>query len=186
VGVVAKNRTGFTVQTLKRNYEDNDDKTIRNAVGAIKWLSIAGGVPAIGQLTNALANLAVFINQHHFLSGRRAFRVDWGKEFDYTDDRVVFETVALERFTNQVFAKSTVAMGDDKTIIRRVWVGMLNRFAKVHGFTVINEAPRSGWKVETGVHYIQQNVAYNQGAAIAAHPQYPNMSEEHTDLLPAR
>lgn len=120
VGLVAKHGTGFTVQTLKRNYENRDDATIRAAILALVTsgaVALPPAIPAASVLASGLGSVAVYYNQHHFLAGRRGFRFDWGMHFGYRDDRCVMETVAIERFSSLVFAGSVVAMGDVESLV---------------------------------------------------------------------
>ena len=82
VGIVAKHASGFTVQTLEREYEDADDKAIRAAIKALVTsgvIVVPAAIPAASILSDLLGNVVVHYNQHHFLAGRRAFRFDWGR-----------------------------------------------------------------------------------------------------------
>ena len=173
----------FTVQTLKRNYETGDDRTIRKmagqnlegglskllknvrdgiarplpglplidpfdlgrrtvlgAVDQLRWLEKEGG-----DALDALCDLAVTINQHHFLAGRRAFRMSTAKGLklsnaeirasgltpgDITDDLWVFETAAVERYSMRVFQYATeYGMGGDAQMLKPVWTEMCDKLA---------------------------------------------------------
>jgi hypothetical protein len=189
VGVVSKHDSGFTVQTLKREFEDGDDAVIRSAIrSALLGMSpvVPGGPVAAALAAKAFGNVAVYYNQHHFLAGRRAFRFDWGRHFGYKDGRVVFETVAIERFSSIVFAGSVIPMGTVEAMVRRVWAEMLNRFCSTNGLTIIpGEQPGTGWSKVGNVHYMQTEVA-DSVAAIRANRHFPTMSAEHQQLLEAR
>lgn len=189
VGVVARHGTGFTVQTLKREYEDSDDATIR---AAIKTLVMSGAIvvpaaiPAASMLADALGGLAVHYNQHHFLAGRRGFRFDWGMNFGYRDDRCVFETVAIERFSSAVFQGSVIAMGDVESLVRDVWVEMLTRFCTLHRLEVIRgERPGTGWFKSGEVHCMQTEVA-DRVTAIEGSAHFNTMKAEHQQILEPR
>lgn len=189
VGLVAKHGTGFTVQTLKRDYEDGDDATIRAAITALVTsgaIALPPLIPAASVLAAGLGSVAVYYNQHHFLAGRRGFRFDWGMNFGYRDDRCVMETVAIERFSSLVFAGSVIAMGDVESLVRRVWVQMLNRFCVMHGLEVIKgERPGTGWVKDGEVHCMQAQVE-ERVTAIEGSPHYPTMRDEHQKILEPR
>lgn len=180
VGVVGTQPTGFTVQTLQRDYEDGDDRNIRIAVTAASAAS-----PPLIPLGQAMADMAVELNQKHFLAGRRAFRIDSGKAFGYADDRIVFETVAIERFTNELFAKSMIVMGNIETLIRDVWVGMLTQFCQVNRLTPIVEAAAHGWKKSGQIHYVQAETK-PLVTSIKAHAQFATMAALNKNILESR
>jgi hypothetical protein len=195
VGIVSKSADGFTVQTLKRDFEDADDATIRTAVsmlvnGVTTGSMISPVVLAAIAVLRALGgkkylqDLAVFYNQHHFLAGRRSFRFDIGSTFGYKDDRLVFETAAVERFSNKIFAQSEIAMGDMSVILRAVWGEMLTQFCKVHGLKPITEKPQAGWSVWPGssVHYQQFELPGGGGGAAALGAILP-LTSRHKDLI---
>ncbi len=189
VGVVAKHGSGFTVQTLKREFEDSDDRKIRATVAAA---AAAGGLafpvaaPLAPLIAKYLADTAVDINQHHFLAGRRGFRFDWGRHFGYRDDRVVFETVAIERFSSAVFAGSVIAMGTVEGMVRKVWTDMITRFCRFHRLDVIRgEGPGHGWRKHGEIHYMQESVA-DRVTAIVGNRHFPTMKAEHQKILEPR
>jgi hypothetical protein len=190
VGLVTQHETGFTVQTLKREFEDEDDKTIRTAVAALVTsgaLVVPGLIGLAPVISKWLGNMAVHYNQHHFLAGRRAFRFDVGSSFGYRDNRVVFETVAIERFSSAVFEGSQLAVGSIPDIVRQVWGEMLEQFCKQHGLQPIQgEAPGNGWsKWGNSVHCWQGEVEPSV-AAIRSQVQWPTMDAEHRQILQPR
>lgn len=149
VGILKESVTasGFTVQTLKRNFETNEDRTIRAVLegaitGVIEGQRLVNPLVALAieKLKPELIDYAIWVNQHHFLAGRRSFRFVQGKALGYTDDRIVFETAAVERYAKFAFAAPTeVAMGGDKKSLEVVWVQMVTRLAR--GLTIL--PPRS-------------------------------------------
>ena len=189
VGLVAKHGSGFTVQTLERDYEDEDDATIRAAILALVAsgaIALPPAIPVATTVARLVGNVAVHYNQHHFLAGRRGFRFDWGMHFGYRDDRCVFETVAIERFSSGVFAGSVVAMGSVEALVRDVWVAMIKQFCAVHQLQVIRgERPGVGWYKVGDVHCMQTEVA-DRVTAIEGNPHYPTMKAEHQQLLEPR
>ncbi len=171
VGAAARTATSFTAQTLKRQFETSDDATIRAVIRATVVPAIMAqgtiasiAAPLLGWLGDNLAqkigDIAVFINQHHFLAGRRSFRFDQGSVFGYNDGRLVFETAAIERYSLTVYKLATdIAMGSAPDVVRPVWIQMVTRVASSNGLRVIVERPRPPWKKEQEVHYIQEELS---------------------------
>jgi hypothetical protein len=189
VGIVTQHGTGFTVQTLKREYEDDDDAKIRAAVTALVsagTIALPPAIPAASVLARLLGDVAVYYNQHHFLAGRRSFRFDVGSSFGYRDDRVVFETVAIERFSSIVFAGSEVAMGSIPNMVRQVWGEMLTQFCALHGLTPIQEQPGNGWSRWGNAVHCMQTEVFPSVVAIESNAHYPTMRDEHQQILEPR
>jgi hypothetical protein len=171
VGAAARTATSFTAQTLKRQFETADDATIRAVIKAtvapaIMSQSAISVIPApllswLGDnLAKKIGDIAVFINQHHFLAGRRSFHFDQGSVFGYTDGRLVFETAAIERYSLTVYKLATdVAMGSAPDVVRPVWIQMVRRVASNNGLRVIVESPQPRWTKEQEVHYIQEELS---------------------------
>jgi len=191
VGLVARYASGFTVQTLKREFEDENDAQIRKAIAALGSV-VAISIPGIGPVAaplvvKALGDVAVHYNQHHFLAGRRSFRFDVGSSFGYGDGRAVFETVAIERFSSAAFAGSEIAMGSIPAMVKQVWGEMLTKFCATHGLQPIEgEQPGNGWtRWGTAVHCMQTEVPPSV-AEIQSNVHYPTMNAEHPRILEPR
>ncbi len=190
VGAVVKHATGFTVQTLKREFEDSDDEAIRTAIKTlVKSAALAVPIilPFASKIAKALGDIAVDYNQHHFLAGRRGFRFDVGSSFGYRDGRLVFETSAIERFSSIVFAGSQLAMGSIPKLVQEVWGQMLTQFCAKHGLTPITgEQPMAGWTLWGGkVHCMQTEVAPSV-AAIQSNTHFNWINAEHKQILEPR
>jgi hypothetical protein len=189
VGAVVQHATGFTVQTLKREFEDGDDKAIRKAIALLAASAAIVPVAAVSipMIVTALGNIAVYYNQHHFLAGRRGFRFDVGSSFGYGDGRLVFETSAIERFSSVVFAGSQLAMGSIPKLVQEVWGQMLERFCATHGLVPITgEQPQPGWTLWGGkVHCLQTEVAPSVDE-IRSHPHFSYINAEHKQILEPR
>lgn len=166
VGVVAKTATSFTAQTLKRNYLDTSDLTIKGlaltalagAEAFTSWIPLLNVAEAV--IEEIAAAYVIWANQHHFLAGRRSFRFDHGAAFGYTDSRYVFETAAMERFSLPVYEASQGMMGSAEDMVRPVWVEMVRRFAEHHGLRVIADTPHRGhWHTDknTAVSFMQRS-----------------------------
>ena len=74
------------------------------------------------------------INQHHFLAGRRAFKMGTRADFGLEGQGWIFETAAVERYSLPIFAFATDRMmgGATGTIIP-VWNQMVTKVAAHYG-----------------------------------------------------
>ncbi|MGI4732234.1 MAG: hypothetical protein ACRYFW_10835 [Janthinobacterium lividum] len=214
----------FTVQTLKREFETEDDRSIRRVMGqylearvrtrleairkglarpqprswtsplteAMRWVEQKANEEAIGVVDEAqhatafLCGVAIGVNQHHFLAGRRAFRMGTIKELSLTRGDLtaaglnssgtdaptwVFETAAVERYSMEVYAKATDwAMGGDTQMLRPVWTEMCGNVAKAFGSQV-------------GTTTVVQKNFGTLGAAMAS-DLYRGIGRRHRALVP--
>ena len=177
----------FTVQTLKRLFKSGDDHTIEVLVEStvIALLSTAllvnpltAGLapylltPAVRKAIAApLSAYAININQHHFLAGRRSFRMGTAAEYGIPGSNWVFETAAVERFSHEVYQKTTdIVMGGAAAAVTPVWVQMGAKLASVYGRQV---GPTTFSSSEV------PNVA-----GVAGDPAYTSIATLHSDLLP--
>ena len=129
-----------------------------------RWLEEARDeTDAIERVLKQLADIAVAVNQHHFLAGRRSFCMTTAKalhltsadalrsgpnavignpvaglvQTTITDDTWVFETAAVERYSAKVFRYATeYLMGGDAQMLRPVWVEMCTSLAAHFGTKV--------------------------------------------------
>lgn len=186
VGVQVKTANSFTALTLKRNYWESSDVIIKAAALALLAGAEAytGWIPIINLAEAAIEEIAaayvIWVNQHHFLAGRRSFKFDQGVSFGYTDGRYVFETAAMERFSLLPYTASQLAAGDAEDIVRPVWVEMVQQFAAYHNLRIIPDTARGGaWKTDGPVSYLQRSfydynamIGSGEGRDIAArHPE---------------
>ena len=211
----------FTAQTLKRNFENGDDASIRNAVRQYiqndarrlsdwrrrvnrphpghrdtaieeieRWMEnrTIDTAEEAAKLQKAilekLCDHAVFINQHHFLAGRRSFRMARPSDLNLTDmdykragvrgaiaDLWVFETAAVERFSRWEFLAPTEGlMGGDTKMLRPVWVQMCTKTANVFGKMV-------------GTVDVQQINLWTE-SGVMRDPVYHAIAKRHVQLLP--
>jgi hypothetical protein len=196
VGVVAANgANGFTVQTLRRHFEDEDDAKIRIAIRAAlvaaREAILAGLGPAgislrllpADRLFRAIEDFAIAINQMHFLAGRRAWRFDRGSVYGYPDEFWTIETAAVERFSNNAVVATQIAVGNFQALVRDIWVTFLRQFMRRNGLTSIDLARGSEWTVaEDNVICLQTTVP--RVADVAGHAHWGTMSAIHRDLMP--
>lgn len=173
IGVVSSGATGFTGQTLRRNYLDSVDT-----------LAIAVALICENPLVNFAARDFIDINQHHFLSGRRSFRFIHGSRVGYSDSRLVFETAAVERFSLRSYEWIIKKTGNHQEMIRKVWCQMARMFGAVNGYSsIINEPLKLGWTgTDQGVQYVQYEVAPSQ-EAICSVQDWAEIISVHPNLF---
>jgi hypothetical protein len=197
VGPAFKGPTSFTAQTLKRQFETSDDATIRavikaTVIPAIMAQIAAEGAPGLAaapvqlwlgnNLADKIGDIAVNINQHHFLAGRRSFHFNQGSVFGYTDGRLVFETAAIERYSLTAYRLATdIAMGGAPAVIRPVWIQMVRRVALSNAMTIVVEKPQPGWMKDQEVHYIQEEMA--DISKVTSSAQWPTLSRLHPRIF---
>lgn len=178
VGLVSLRPTAFTAQTLRRGFETGDDGKIRAAVHAAFVLAVAP-IPALAalvavygqRLSKPLADIAIDINQYHFLAGRRSFHMGTAADFGEKGDHWVFETAAAERYSHDVFKLTTdFVMGGAHSTVTPVWRQMGAKVAHAYG-TMIG-----------GVEDDSKEVA--SVGAIARDPYYQKIAKDHPALLP--
>jgi hypothetical protein len=146
---------GFTAQTLKREFRDLAEDA--EAFGG--GLVASGGVGAF---------VAVHYNRMHFLAGRRSWRVGEGGMFEESQDALVVETVAVERFSAKVFRTADAVLGLEKAI-PEIWIANLTNFINSNGLAVLASAKKSSgsWVTRDPVCYFVQtydNLFYLQGS----------------------
>jgi hypothetical protein len=158
--------TGFTAQTLKRNFLDPSDHIIKSAALAAllaaearTWWNpiVSWGERKLEEIVSAYV---IWVNQHHFLAGRRSFRFLPAKVlggYPKDDERWVFETAAMERFSLLPYVASQLAMGKAEDIVRPVWVEMVQQFCNQNHLKVIPDTGLSShWSRRGNVSYLQK------------------------------
>jgi hypothetical protein len=177
----------ITVQTLKREYLTADDYRIRNLV-TVTVVALLASVLASNIATAPLALLlgiervrdyvagwfvakAIDINQYHFLAGRRSFRMGTAAEFGLTGSHWVFETAAVEAYSNAVFQAATdYAMGGAASNVEPVWVEQGNRIAALYGRRIGNVD--------------HQHIECASIAQATGHPFFATIARHHSNLIP--
>ena len=168
---------GFTVQTLKRDSMAADD-IIPGLAGAaaggyvgVKVGSLVGPPGAavggvVGMVTGAA--VAVNINRHHFLAGRRAWRIDHARNFvpnglssPLPQDAYILETSAMERFSEHLFWLAKPLL--DPSVVF-VWCNLLGNFVRMFQARVLSPSEwplEPSWQIDarTGSHWMR-----NEGA----------------------
>ncbi len=164
---------GFTVQTLKRESMATDDilpAVVGAAVGGyvgIRVGALFGPIgAAAGTVVGGLAGgaVAVDINRHHFLAGRRAWRLDHAHNFvpdglpsPFPDDAYILETSAMERFSEHAFWLAKPLL--EHSVVY-VWCNLLGNFLRQFQGRLLapSEWPlEPGWQTDgrTGSHWIR-------------------------------
>jgi hypothetical protein len=138
------------------------------------------------QLIDKLCDYAVFVNQHHFLAGRRSFWI--GRISDFKPSQVdlrnahvkppladlwVFETAAVERFSRWDFLGTTEAvMGGNTKMIEPIWIAMCENVASKFG--------ASNGSIE-----VKHDTVWSESSVLQS-PVYHAIKDRHAALLPNR
>lgn len=178
VGLVSLKPSAFTVQTLRRRFETGDDAKIRAAVHMAFVLAATSIPPLVAlialygqRLSKPLADIAIEINQYHFLAGRRSFHMGTAADFGERGDHWVFETAAAERYSHAVFKHTTdFVMGGAHSTVTPVWRQMGARVASAFG-TIIGSVEDDSKEV-------------GSVAAVARDPYFQKIASDHAVLLP--
>lgn len=138
------------------------------------------------QAIDKLCDYAVFVNQHHFLAGRRSFWIGSAADFKPSqadlssagvtgslDDLWVFETAAVERFSRWEFVGMTEGvMGGNTKMIEPIWINMCQKVASAFG-------------KGTGKIVIKHDTPWTE-AGVLQSPLYQAIKDRHAVLLPRR
>lgn len=148
--------SGFTAQTLKREFFVAGDDV---GVGAGSGLLVL--VPGVGQVLGLAGALgvgaaSVHYNRMHFLAGRRSWRISEGTVFGLSGNVIVFETVAVERFSATAYRTADAVLGLESKI-PDVWIALLNNFVNKKGLTVIPQTLKPRWQNKKRVDYLQRS-----------------------------
>lgn len=188
VGYAATPRANaFTVQTLKRLFRTSDDHTIEvliesTVMGMLSTALLlnpvtAGAaamllIPSVRKaVAKPLVDYAININQHHFLAGRRSFRMGTAADYGMAGSNWVFETAAVERYSHEVYQRTTdIVMGGAVAAVTPVWVQMGAKLAATYGRQVGPTVPSTSEV---------PNVA-----GVSGDPAYRSIATLHSDLLP--
>ncbi len=139
---------GFTVHTLKRDFFDATEDI--EAEGGSLLAAVAGlAVPIVGPIVAAGGGVgsvgpAVHYNRKHFLAGRRSWRIGSGGDFGLSNDVMVLETIAVERFSAHVYNVADMVVGLEGKV-PLVWYAFLNNFANQNGLKLVDQALKSRW-----------------------------------------
>jgi hypothetical protein len=174
------NALGFTVQTLKREFFDAAED-IEAGVGAGVLINF---IPVVGQLLGGGAGAAisaVHYNRMHFLAGRRAWRIDNGSAFGLSNNVMVLETVAVERFSAEVFNIADSVIGLEKKL-PNVWLAFLNNFVNLMGLKPVDQALKPRWKKDSRAMHIELSLA-NQ-FSLMSDPEFLDAYKLYPHLLP--
>ncbi|UAJ08979.1 hypothetical protein [Polymorphobacter megasporae] len=160
VGAEQEDATGVTVQTLTRHFPKWLDAAaallMEIGIKAVSEAELAAGIVgdammpihgsiaglgvAASEITELLAPALIaygtWINWHHFLAGRRSFRIAPAKYFNHTAGQGIwiFETAAVERFDRPEFQMATdYLLGGDKAALGPIWKDMCRKIAPAFG-----------------------------------------------------
>lgn len=165
---------GFTAQTLKREFfvaGDDVGAGVGAAVG-IGLLNVLPVVGVVGKVLGPVASLvgggaAVHYNRMHFLAGRRSWRISDGAVFGLSGNVIVFETVAVERFSATAYRTADAVIGLESRV-PQVWIALLNNFVNKKGLTVAPQTLKPRWKSKNRVDYLQLSLGGILGGIVSA------------------
>jgi hypothetical protein len=172
------NAVGFTVQTLKREFLDVEEDVEEVGAPVGGGITLLTGNPLLGLQT---ATDAVGINRMHFLAGRRAWRIDMGSAFGLSNDVMVLETVAIERFSDEAFNIADSLIGLEKRL-PNVWLAFLNNFVNQMGLKPVDQAPKSRWKKDSRATHIE--LSFGNQVGLMGDPEFLDAYKLYTRLLP--
>ncbi len=193
---------GFAVQTLKRNFEDESDDraaAFSNDMGnfalvaspALAIVNPALGYGAVvGGVVAKTRDLAVHVNQYHFLAGRRSWMFcDAASDPDNigkppAPNTVFFlETAAIEKLSAIWFeppeqvallSKAFLSGFDMRETVKRMWCRMLLNYVQFNGLKLLDAPEASppvrfvGWERYTGIYW---NIRHGERlGAMRLHP----------------
>jgi hypothetical protein len=182
------NGVAFTVQTLKREFSDAKEDGTTSVLGAVVAnLPLPGNIlrPVLGPVVGAIlgGGGSTHYNRMHFLAGRRAWRIGYGSVFGLSNDVMVLETVAVERFSAHAFniADSVIGL---KNRVPNVWFAFLYNFVNQMVLKPVDQIPKPRWKKEfLGMHI---ELSFDNQGSLMADPEFQNAHNLYPRLLPAK
>jgi len=174
VAIIDSNAVSFTVQTLKREFWDTKED-LETSVGILA-IPIVGAVVAVGSAIGG-----AHYNRMHFLAGRRAWRIDNGSVFGLSNDVMVLETAAVERFSAHVFNMADSVIGLEKRL-PNVWLSFLNNFVNQMGLKPVDQAPKPRWKKDMGAMHIE--LPFTNQVNLMGDPEFVDANKLYLSLLP--
>ena len=203
VGMHRVHSNGFTAQTLKREFCSDLDwaaygiTTVSTAGAGAALTSLTGPGAIAGAAIGGLSGLmlagpaAMYINQHHFLAGRRSWviapkaafgRVGVANYDAIPDDALVLETAAVERLSHFVFrlANWTKVLGSFDQSIQAVWIRLLNNYIARQGFQTL---PVKVWSHQSGDISFDEPAHQSDEKACKSSHAYGSITTLHQGML---
>jgi hypothetical protein len=172
---------GFTAQTLKREFFSAGDDVGVTAQSAATFLIPVVG-PFIGGASTLLgATAGVHYNRMHFLAGRRSWRIGEGSVFGVPGNVIVFETVAVERFSASAYSTADAVIGLEEKI-PDVWIALLNNFVNKKGLKVVPQKLKPRWINRSRVDYL--TLSFEDFPRMVAEPEYLDVYKLYPTILP--
>jgi hypothetical protein len=144
------NTVGFTAQTLKREFFDAAED------GAMAAAALAaGGLIGMEPAPTVVGGVvAAHYNRMHLLAGRRSWRLDDGQTFGVTGDLLVLETIAVERFSAEMYRLGD-KLGNMRAKFPDIWIANLNNFVRLFrdGLKLVSQPLKPGWRNKNNVDY---------------------------------
>jgi hypothetical protein len=111
----------FYANTLKRNWQNKFEDSIKSKKGQLLLLLVSG------ILGMSLAHFSVPINQRHFLAGSRSWRVG----YDDKSRKFFVESVTVERFSDIFYAVLAEGVLNYQDAVPKIWSHLLNNYIKL-------------------------------------------------------
>jgi hypothetical protein len=159
-------KSSFFARTLKRNFPTNAEKIIPFILSP----------SPLNPLSHPLAGISIDANRHHFLAGRRSWKIGYEKE----QDRFFIETAGMERYSLK-FHDYIEGIADLRGKIEKIWSILLSnylQYTKQHHTPITNIPQLSGYKQVGNVFFKSDE------ASFSANPQTPDWFKPVLDRHP--
>jgi len=172
---------GFSVQTIKREFEDpsEDRPTLAAKAGSVLLSPLGSFLFMRGE------NDPTQVNRMHFLAGRRSWRIDDGKNFEVDGDVMVLETSAIERFSHDRYKQADAVLKMEDAL-PDIWCSMCENYVKMNALVRVPQRLRPGWKNKYGADYYVRSYSNFEGLAGDAEFAQQKRLGLFKTLLPAR
>jgi len=156
---------GFSVQTIKREFEDpsEDRLTLAAKAGGILLSPLGSFLFMRGE------NDPTQINRMHFLAGRRSWRIDDGKNFEVDGDVMVLETSAIERFSHDRYKQADAVLKVEDAL-PDIWCSMCDNYVRMNALVRVPQRLRPGWQTKYGADYYVKS--YSNFEALAGDAEF--------------
>lgn len=165
----------FFATTLKREWLEPFEKIVRGT----EAVSLIYNTP-IKYLIICAGERSTYVNQHHFLAGRRSWRIG----FDQKSNLCYIETISLER--NSLIEYSVLEKtGFFREIINEIWINLIKNYAAFSGVELIKNTLINYSDIKANVYYKSaesENISdFLIGDTIA--PWFSEVLQRHPGIL---
>jgi hypothetical protein len=148
-----------------------------------KWSSLSEDGPNGNMGFPAYVGPGLYVNQFHFLAGRRSWAIGPAKSFSVNrDDIGIIETAAVERFSLDLYTKVDSIIDIEK-MIPPIWVTQLGNFVRTTP-KIQEVAVNENWRKLNGVSFQQITFGDQDYGKLLSSEPYSQSSRVHPFLLP--